>query len=234
MTLNNLEEGMLVLCTVKKIIGTTVFVNIEEYNKEGTIITSEIAPGRIRNLRDYVVPNKKIVCKIIRLSGDSMDLSLRRVSVKEKKEVLEDFEREKKAVTILKMIYGENYESLLNEIIEKYSRLYLFFQKKDEKEILKIFGKEKGGKILEILNKIKEKKIEINKRIKISLNNASIEKLKKLFSELPKGISIKYLSAPNYQISITSEDYKEANKSMDNFLVRIKEEAKKEEISIEY
>lgn len=130
MTLINLEEGMLVLCTVKKIIGTTVFVNIEEYNKEGTIITSEIAPGRIRNLRDYVVPNKKIVCKIIRIAGESMDLSLRRVSVKEKKEVLEDFEREKKAITILKMIYGENYELILKEIIEKYSRLYLFFQKK--------------------------------------------------------------------------------------------------------
>lgn len=109
-----------------------------------------------------------------------------------------------------------------------------FFRKKDEKEILRIFGKEKGEKILEILNKIKEKKIEINKRIKISLGNESIEKLKKLFSELPKGISIKYISAPNYQISITSEDYKEANKNMDNFLTRIKEEARKENISVEY
>ena len=57
-----LEVGDIVLCTVDRIIGTTVFVGIEG-NGEGSIVTSEIAPGRIRNLRDYVVPKKKIVCK---------------------------------------------------------------------------------------------------------------------------------------------------------------------------
>ena len=57
-------EGQIVLGTVSKIVGTTVFVEIEG-NGEATLITSEISPGRIRNLRDYVVPGKKIVCKIL-------------------------------------------------------------------------------------------------------------------------------------------------------------------------
>jgi translation initiation factor 2 alpha subunit (eIF-2alpha) len=73
-----LEEGTVVLCTVTKIVGTSVFVKLDDYNKEATIITSEIAPGRIRNLRDYVVPNKKIVCKILRIDNKGqIDLSLR-------------------------------------------------------------------------------------------------------------------------------------------------------------
>ena len=75
-----MEEGDLVLCTVKRIIGTTVFVDIEG-NGEGTIITAEIAPGRIRNLRDYVSPGRKIVCKILSLKGKQINLSLRRVSI---------------------------------------------------------------------------------------------------------------------------------------------------------
>ena len=50
-----METGDLVLCTVKTIDGTTVFVKIED-DGEGTIVTSEIAPGRIRNLREYVIP----------------------------------------------------------------------------------------------------------------------------------------------------------------------------------
>jgi len=54
------EEGDVVLCTVEKIEGTVVFVNIDGTNKQGTIITSEVAPGRIRNIREYVVPKKKI------------------------------------------------------------------------------------------------------------------------------------------------------------------------------
>ena len=82
------EEGDIVLCTVERIEGTNVFVSIEG-NGEGSIMTSEIAPGRIRNLRDYVVPKKKIVCKILRVSGNRIDLSLRRVTQKEQKEVLE-------------------------------------------------------------------------------------------------------------------------------------------------
>ena len=59
-----IEEGQIVLCTVDKIVGTTVFVKIED-NGEGTITTSEISPGRIRNLRKYVIPGKKIVCKVL-------------------------------------------------------------------------------------------------------------------------------------------------------------------------
>ena len=237
MALNKLEDGMLVLCTVKKIIGTTVFVNIEEYEKEGTIVTSEIAPGRIRNLRDYVVPGKKIVCKVLRVVDNAIDLSLRRVTSKEKKEVLEDFERERKAIIILKMIFGENYEEILKdtliEITEKYGRLYLFFQERDDKEIIKFFGNEKGGKIISILSKIKEKKIEVVRKIKIFLGNGSIEMLNNLFSELPKGFEIKYISAPNYQIIFSSKDYKEANKEMDNFISKIKENAKKLNVHIE-
>ena len=79
-----LEQGDVVLCTVEKINGTIVFVNIDDLNKQGSIILSEIAPGRIRNLRDYVVPKKKIVCKVLRETdrGD-LHLSLRRVTQKE-------------------------------------------------------------------------------------------------------------------------------------------------------
>ena len=52
------EQGDIVLCTVDRIVGTTVFVKMPG-NKEGTIILSEIAPGRIRNLREHVVKKRK-------------------------------------------------------------------------------------------------------------------------------------------------------------------------------
>jgi translation initiation factor 2 alpha subunit (eIF-2alpha) len=233
MAVREIEEGAILLCNVKKIVGTTVFVDIEGYGKEGTIITSEIAPGRIRNLRDYVVPNKKIVCKVIKVSGDNINLSLRRVNAKERKDLLEEFEKEKKAITIMKMAYGEGYEGILDGIIEKYDKLYLFFQKKDENEIIKLFGKERGEKIIEILKKVKEKRIEIRKRIKIQLKEGNIENLKKIFNSLPIGFSVKYISAPDYEIIFTGKEYKEANKMMDMFLSKVKESARKENILIE-
>src|SRR3990167_3310904 len=112
-----LEEGDLVLCTVEKIVGTIVFVNIDGEKKQGSIVLSEIAPGRIRNLRDYVVPKKKIVCKILRIyDKGNIELSLRRVTLKEKKEVLEQFKLEKSYESILRSVLGENAQKIIENI----------------------------------------------------------------------------------------------------------------------
>ena len=98
---HELEEGQIVLCTVDKILGTIVFVRIAG-GGEGTITTSEISPGRIRNLRQYVVPEKKIVCKILRIRGDKIYLSLRRVKQQEKRELLDRLSKEKSHKALLK------------------------------------------------------------------------------------------------------------------------------------
>ena len=89
------------LCTVKRIGGTTVFLEIEE-NGPGTMIFSEVSPGRIRNIRKYIVPNKKIVCKVLRIKDGNPELSLRRVTTKEREEVLEKHKKEKILSNIFK------------------------------------------------------------------------------------------------------------------------------------
>ncbi len=83
------------MCTVDKIAGTVVFVTIDG-NGQGSIVLSEIAPGRIRNLRNYVVPKKRIICKVLKISRDYVALSLRRVTQKERKELLNQYKQEKK------------------------------------------------------------------------------------------------------------------------------------------
>ena len=159
-----LEEGDVVLCTVDKIAGTIVFVSIEE-NGEGSIITSEIAPGRIRNLRNYVVPKKKIVCKVLRInSSGNIHLSLRRVTQKEKKEVLEQNKQESKSANILKSILGEKTSKIIKEIKEQTSITeFLKDSKQDSKKLEKLVGKKDAEKILNIVKKEKSKKAIIKK-----------------------------------------------------------------------
>jgi len=136
-----LEEGDLVLCTVDRIAGTIVFVKIEGEKKEGSIVLSEIAPGRIRNLRDYVVPKKKIVCKVLRISPERVDLSLRRVAQNEKKQIIEEHSQEKSYESILKSILGDNSKKIIDKIKEKES-LYNFFEqvKKNPDFLTKLVG----------------------------------------------------------------------------------------------
>ena len=77
------NEGDIILCEVKDVVKTTVFVETLDGIK-GSIVFSEVAPGRIRNIRDYVVPKKIIVCKILYIASDHLFLSLRRVKDEER------------------------------------------------------------------------------------------------------------------------------------------------------
>src|SRR3989344_1878368 len=71
------EIGDIVICTVKKVLPHSVFVDLDEYGKEAMIHISEIAPGRIRNIRDYVKEKKKppevIISGVLKLESDYPD-----------------------------------------------------------------------------------------------------------------------------------------------------------------
>jgi len=223
-----LEEGDVVLCTVDRIIGTTVFVRIEG-NSEGSIVTSEIAAGRIRNLRDYVVPKKKIVCKVLRISGNHIDLSLRRVTQKEYKEVMEEYKLEKSYISILKTILKEKTDAAVKSITEK-ERLYDFFEeaKTNPKELENLVGKENAKKILEIINTQKQKIFVVKRNIVLKTTKPEgVEIIKKILGAA-KGIEIRYVSAGNYSLRAESSDIKDADTKLKNTITEIEKEAKKE------
>jgi len=221
-----LEQGDVVLCTVDRIMGTTVFVNIEGHG-EGKIILSEIAPGRIRNLRDYVIPKKSIVCKILRISGNEIDLSLRRVTPKEKKEVLEQYKLERSCMSILKSVLGEKTEEITNKICEEY-RIDEFLEKarKNSRELEKFIGKKEAEKILEILSCQKTKKATLKKEIKFHTTKPNgLELIKKLLTN-KNSVEIKYISAGNYSIKAESTDLKKTDNMIKDIIFEIEREAK--------
>jgi len=229
--MENLEEGDIVICTVENIIGTNVFVTLDN-EREGTITFSEIAPGRIRNIRAYVVPKKIIVCKILRISGKgNLDLSLRRVSQKERKEKLEESRQEKSYESIFRTILGKKAEGVIKKIREN-ENLYSFLEriKKDKKEFEKLIGKTDSEKIVEILQTQKKKRAIIKKSIKlISKSSDGITQIKGAFGEI-EGIDVKYISAGNYTIKIESNELKKADKILKEKLSEIEKYAKKEKI----
>lgn len=221
---NNLSEGDVVLCTVDKIVGTTVFVKIEN-NGEGTIVTSEIAPGRIRNLRDYVVPNKKIVCKVLRTDKlGRVDLTLRRVTAKEKKEVMELYQKEKGLIATLKKIF-ENSEGIIEKIKKEFSITEFFEKAKQDAKILeKFIPKESIERILKILNEKKEKDVIVKKEF--NLSSKSENGLSILKSILPEQTT--YIGAGKFLLTIKDKNYKDANQKASAILEDIEKKAKEQ------
>lgn len=233
------EQGELVLCTVSNIQGTTVFANLDKYNKTGVIHTSEIAPGRIRNIRDYVVPNKKIVCKILRLdiSKEHIDLSLRRVSKKDTQELLKLFKKEQVSNKILSMILKDKAEKVKEKILEKYESVTELLEcsiSKPEK-LNEFLNKVEAEKVIKIvLEKIKPKKIFVKTTLKITNNDIEgILEIKKALDFKVSGLKITYLGAPNYMIALEGDDYKKTDKKLKEIIEEIEERLKNSNAKVE-
>ena len=223
----DLQEGELVLGTVTQIEGTSVFVKLPG-NKNGTIITSEIAPGRIRNIREYVMLNKKIVCKVLRISPNNIDLSLRRVTSKEKSEVMEQYKQEQTAKSALKSLLKDKAQEVEEKILAEFETLSNFFTKarEDEKLIPKYFNKEMTEQIRKIVQK-RKKEVEVRKIIKLKcMESNGISRIKEILYEDEETIEIVYLSAGTFQIKVKDIDYKKANQRISDFAALVEKKAK--------
>lgn len=222
-----LEEGDIVLCTVDRIVGTVVFVRIDDEEKEGSIILSEIAPGRIRNLREYVIPKKRIVCKTLRTTGDTISLSLRRVTLKEKKEALEEHNQERSYFNILKNVLKEEADKVIEKITQK-EKLSNFLQraKEEPKELENLTSKEKANKILSMLSEQKKKKTEVKKIILLRTQEPNgIELIKEILKK-PENIEIRYLAAGKYSLKTENQDIKKGDNELKTFIEKIEKKAK--------
>ncbi len=225
------QEGDVILCTVERIEQATVFVKLPD-GQTGTIIINEIAAGRIRNLRAHVVPNKKIVCKVLRIKGDHIDLSLRRVTSKEKAQVMQKYKQEQSLKSALHSLLKDKAQEI-EEKIKKDMSLSEFAEKakQDESLIKKYIPKEYEQAIQKILTK-KSKQTQIKKTIKLSCTQDSgLNTIKKLLDSKDK--TIKYISAGKYTISITSDNPKQAQKNLDNYLEDLEKQAKENNCEFE-
>ena len=221
------EEGELVFCTVTKIQYHAVTIHLDEYNKQGLIHISEVSPGRIRNIRDYVTEGKKIVCKVIRIDPDRghIDLSLRRVNDSQKRSKTEAIKQEQKAEKILSALAEQNktpvqelYAKIAPLVLKEYLWLYQAFEDIVENNTsLEKLGIEKdlAAKLEKLVKeKIKPKKVEIIVKVMIkTYDENGLEVLKQAFEkakEIAPAVTINYLGGGAYRLMITAKDYKKA------------------------
>lgn len=225
-----MEEGDLVLCKVEKVTNTIIFVSLPNKH-EGTIVSSEIASGRIKLMRQYVVPNKQIVCKILRVDGNHIQLSLRRVSSKEKKEVMSKFKQVQAIKTAFKQILKENAEKTESKILEDFDSIEDFANKarEDESLITKYVPKENIDGIKNILEK-KKKSTILKQTIKIKcIKDDGVKRIKEIFKFENEDITVKYISAGNFTIELTVDDFKTGKHQMQEILEELTKKAQENE-----
>ncbi|GIU69876.1 MAG: translation initiation factor IF-2 subunit alpha [Candidatus Woesearchaeota archaeon] len=243
------EPSDLVMCTVTNIQHNSIFVNIHEYNKQGMITISEIAPGRIRNIRDYVVEGKVIICKVLNVNKERgyIDLSLRRVTEGQRRQKSDEVKQETRAEKIieltaheLKIPVEQLYHDVADKLLTQYFYLYQAFDDVINGNLeLKSVIDEKIASVLEknIREKIKPKQIVVAGDVLISVwDENGIELIKNTLINSISGSDTKiiYLGGGKYRILVKGTDYKVVEKNLKDTSDKILASIKKVKGKAEY
>jgi translation initiation factor 2 subunit 1 len=226
------DVGDLVIATVLRITDYGAYVKLDEYDREGLLHVSEISSSWVRNIRDFVREGQKVVLKVLRVDMEKghVDLSLRRVTKREKREKILFWKKDRKAHSLLRNA-SEKLNIPLEEVYEKAGVII-------EKEFGGIYeGLEKTAKeganvllklgvpedIAVTLEEIAKEKIRIpmvkikgmlelqcTKPNGVSLIKEALLSAQKIQDVQGAKVRIYVVAPPKYRIEVSAEDYTKA------------------------
>ena len=232
------SEGELVVAVVREVKQNGAYVDIDEYDGiEGFIFIGEIASGWVKNIRAFVRPGQRLICKVLRTRKDnkSLELSLKSVSEERKRDRLAQWKNEERAKQLLKVLaeqVGGSEAELAEtqmELTESYATLYGAFEEAAKvPESLEEVGFEGDwiAAFIEIAVKnIIPDTVEIRGRFVLNVDQAeginvikealiAAENISDEESELI--VTCHYDGAPSYRIDLKAPDFKTAEEAWDN------------------
>ncbi|MCD6549879.1 translation initiation factor IF-2 subunit alpha [Candidatus Micrarchaeota archaeon] len=236
------NRGELVLAKVKKIFKHGAFCTLEEYgNKEAFLHISEVAPRWIKNIHEFLDEGKTYVARVIRVDPERgmIDISLKRVSDKEKDRKLEQVKKEKRAYNLVLLackrsrLRKDKIPQVIEKLKDEYGDLYTAMEEISEfkEEALEGLGLSKG--LSKHLIRIAEESIKKPMhRITgiltyISYSPTGIKDIRECLGKIkvPKEedseFELIYMGAPKYRINIKIRDYKKGEEILKNVLSQI-------------
>jgi len=130
------DVGELVVGEIDEIEDFGVFVDLDEYeDKRGLAHVSEVASGWIKNIRDHVREDERVVAKVLDVDRDSqqIDLSLKDVNDHQRSEKIQEWKNEQKADNWMTLAFGEDvddetYGAIANALIASFGSMYDGFE----------------------------------------------------------------------------------------------------------
>lgn len=215
------ERDELVICRITKLHPNSAYAQLVEYDKTGMIHVSEVAKRWVRDIREFVKENQYVVCRVMKVEGDHIFLSIKRVFKEQANSKLNEFKRERKAEKMFELAakeLGKNLDQSYDEIGYKLQDEFGSLSKAlefamNDPELLK--NKGVSDKWIKVLSDIAtrsyvEKIYEVKAGLKlISYEPDGVKVISKALSEAEKeGLEVSYLSAPRYMIKGRGKKHK--------------------------
>ena len=230
------EVGDLVVASVTRVVDYGAYVKLDEYEGvEGLIHISEIASTYVKNIRVHVREGQKLVLKVLRVSSQraQVDLSLRRVTGREKSEKMLDWKKVKKADSIIKgaaehMQVAEEEVSKISEVLyEKFDNPYDAFEEAiddGEETFTKLGISEEWAKALTEVarGKIRLEKAKVTGTVELTCTKtAGVEAVRQALrgakkAKKTRGTTIKIytIGSPRYRVEVRSKQITDAQSTL--------------------
>ena len=247
-TPNYPEVGDLVVATVTRVVDYGAYVKLDEYDGvEGLIHISEVASTYVKNIRVHVREGQKLVLKVLRVSTQraQVDLSLRRVTGREKSEKMLEWKKVKKADSIVKGAaekLGATEEAtteIRNRIYEKFDNPFDAFEEaidEGEETFLSLgIGNEWAKALTEVSrSKIRLEKAKVTGTVELTCTKtAGLEAIRQALRTAKKAkktrgttVRVYTIGSPRYRLEVRSKEITDAqatlNQAVNDVLASIK------------
>ena len=258
------EQGEIVIATVTKVMDHGAYVSLDEYDGlQGFLHISEIAPGWIRSINKHVKNGEKkvlVVKKINPRRGD-IDLSLKQISKDQRKQKLREVKRYEKGSTLMQSVREKarlsdaDVSALEDRLYSKFDSVYDAFievGRRGDGAIANL-GIDRGtaAAMRDVASRIKLPSVEIRGVMEITSSRPDgVEVIRRILLDAVPGngrsggggngsatekAEVTYLGAPKYRLSVTSEDFKSAERTLKPIIsdIRSRVEKKKGTFSFE-
>ena len=236
------QRDEMVVCKITKIHPNSAFAELVEYeNKRGMIHVSEVASRWVRNIREFLKEGNYVVCKVVRVEGGNISLSVKRVHKEQQNSKMNEFNREKRAEKMLELAaksldkdLDTAYDEVGFELQENFGSLNKVFEVAVRNPDLL---SRKGVKdpwlsaLVDIAKKnYSEKTHDVRAELElVCYGSDGVEIIKSVLAKVTKGkdVEVKYISTPKYMLIGKGKNYKEIRKLIEDTAEEITREINK-------
>jgi translation initiation factor 2 subunit 1 len=230
------EIGDLVIATIETVTDYGAYAKLDEFSKRGLLHVSEISSSWIRNIHDFVRENQKMVLKVLRVDPEKghVDLSLRRVTKRERIEKIKSWKKERKADALLRGVaeklgipLEEAFQKGGAALEEKYG-LYEGFErlvKEGPEAMTKLGVAEDVAKAFSQVaeERIKIKMVKVRGTIEVHCTKPNgVKCIQDAFNGAKKSektrdskIEFTVIAAPKYSVEVAADNWKRAEELLE-------------------
>ncbi len=195
------------------------YCELTEYKLDAYLPISEIASGWVKNIHEFIKEGQSDAAKVVFIdpAKRAVDVSLKKTTVKEKKDKINDYNLEKRAEkffnSALKSAHEEEQAPQIKARIAQTVQTYAEFlervrEDKEEKGLVDKKLKEALKDIVLKNYKPKEYYVSYSLSLRSIGSKGNIGMVKKALTDIEKtGVSVLYEGAPHYKLTARGESY---------------------------